>query len=421
MQWLNSATITRHPAWVIPLLVAALYGGTLSFGWSYDDALLIRDYSSAELSAGFSQPWSERFYRPLINYHFALQYALFSNTTWLYHGVNLLLATLLMMLYFHILRRLEFSQVQALTAVLLWLILPGNAVVVTWISAQIDLWALLLMMASWLAFMHAQQEQTKRSAWLIASCALALMAWLCKEISLSLPLILTASLLLTGKSVRSERMWRLLVPHYLLWSGYFLWRLSVLGARTVGERGFSENAWVASHPLIAWAGMAIRYFEALLTAIYPLFLMPGWLTAILLAAVVILFLRSVRDKKHILLQDYGVIRFLLAWWVIATLPNMLDASPRLLGLPAFAVAALLVTLFVRLWQAATTWRPRLALMALLYLLGQLHINGQIQACFTQPVYQSTLKYDINDRRRWPFSDLRNTRHEIRQFILKNVE
>jgi len=120
-----------------------------------------------------------------------------------------------------------------------------------------------------------------------------------------------------------------------------------------------------------------------------------------------------------LLRRGGLI--LMAFTAIAALPNMLDASPRLLGVPTLAVAAMTVLAVQRLLHWAPRLRPQIIILAALLLLSWLHINGEVQACFTQPVYRSTLQYDINDRRRWPFSDLHNLRYQMRETILKMVQ
>jgi hypothetical protein len=195
----------------------------------------------------------------------------------------------------------------------------------------------------------------------------------------------------------------------------------ILGARVVGEKGFSENVWVASRPLAGLAGMAIRYFEALVSTAYPIFLMTSWLTAIVLISVLFMFIRMVWLHRMSLEPDHSLILFFVAWWAIASLPNMLDASPRLLGLPTCALAAGGMVIAKRLFRSLPPCRPQLVLISVLFILIHLQINGRVQACFTEPVYKSTLQYDINDRRRWPFSDLENLRYEIRQTVLKLLE
>jgi len=406
--------------WLGALLVAALYGGTLAFGLTYDDLLLIRNWPLAELMSKWHQPWSERFYRPLINFFFTGEHLLFGGAGWGYHLVNLLLAALIIGLYQRILRAFGVGALTALVCALFWLALPGNGAIITWISAQIDLFALVFMLAAFYLVQSAAAKPHGRAGRIGLSLLMAALAYGIKEISVTLPLLIAAWLLIMRPLPRRQAM-GVLLPHLALGAAYFIWRAIVLGARTVGERGFSENPWVASRPLAGIAGMAIRYGEALLSTLYPLFLMPSWLTALLMLFALGL-LAGMFWKRRTLLGPLGRGGLLLlAFTAIAALPNMLDASPRLLGVPTLAVAAMVVLAIGRLLCKAPHLRPQVIILASLLLLSWLHINGEVQACFTQPVYRSTLQYDINDRRRWPFSDLHNLRYQMRETILRMVQ
>jgi hypothetical protein len=417
-KWLHKKT--GRLWWTSALLIAALYGGTITFGLTYDDLLLIKSWPLHELMSKWTEPWSERFYRPLINFFFTGEHLLFGAATWGYHLVNLLLATVIVSLYQLILRAFKVKPVPALLCALLWMALPGNGAIITWISAQIDLFALVFMLAAFRLFMRAVEARGRRAGYLAFSLIMAGLAYCCKEISVTLPLLIAAWLIIMKPLPRRQAL-VLTLPHFILWLGYFIWRALLLGARTVGERGFSENAWVAARPLAGLAGMAGRYVEALISTLYPVFLMPSWLTALLMLALISL-LASMVWKKHSALRVFGrETLLLLVFAAIAALPNMLDASPRLLGVPTLAAAAILVLALARLLAVLPRRRPQLVLLAALLLFSYLHINGQVQACFTQPVYLSTLQYDVNDRRRWPFSDLHNVRYQIRETLLRIVQ
>jgi len=400
------------------LLVAALYGGTLTFGLTYDDLLLVRNWPLASLLAGWHEPWSERFYRPLVNYFFTAEYHLFGAAGWGYHLVNLALAVVIAGLYQEILSGFRVRAFPALLCALLWLALPGNGVIITWISAQIDLFALVFMLASFWLAQRAAATEHGRAGHILLSLFMAALAYACKEISVTLPLLIAAWLVIL-RPVSRLRALQIALPHFALWSGYFLWRAMVLGARTVGERGFSEQPWVAARPLAGLAGMALRYLEALVSTVFPVFLMPSWLTAILLLTLLLLLLRW--SGRGALLQAGRPGLLLAAFALLAALPNLLDASPRLLGVPTLATAAMTVLIWSASFRRMARRRPQLLLLAGLLLLSYVHINGRVQDCFTQPVYQSTLQYDVNDRRRWPFSDLHNVRYHLRETLLKMVQ
>ena len=416
--WL--AATPRRFIWLSALMIAALYGGTLTFGLTYDDLLLIKAWPLQELHAKWIEPWSERFYRPLINYLFTGQFLLFGRATWGYHLVNLLLGTAILSLFQTILHRLGVERITALAAALFWLVFPGNGVILTWISAQIDLFALLFMLAAIWAIQRAAAAARGSSAWLLLSLFLAALAYGCKEISITLPLLIAAWLLLLRPLPR-RRSLALVLPHLLLWAAYFIWRALLLGARTVGERGFSGEAWVAARPLAGLAGMAFRYAEALISTLYPIFVLPGWMTALLLAGLLITLARLIGRHRAHFTGYRRQIGFALACTAIGLLPNMLDASPRLLGVPTLATSTLLALALQKLLRTPQTSRPALLVLAMLLLFTWLHSNHHVQSCFTQPAYQATLQYESHDRRRWPFSDLHNIRYEIRQTLLRWVQ
>lgn len=412
--WL--AASPRRFIWLSALMIAALYGGTLTFGLTYDDLLLIKAWPLQELHAKWTQPWSERFYRPLINYLFTGQFLLFGQATWGYHLVNLLLGSAILVLFQTILHRLGVERSTALGAALLWLVLPGNGVILTWISAQIDLYSLLFMLAAIQAVLQAAAAR-RSGAWLLFSLLLAALAYGCKEISITLPLLIVAWLLLL-RPLSCRRSLALALPHFLLWGAYFVWRALILGARTVGERGFSHEPWVAARPLAGLAGMAFRYLEALISTLYPLFVLPGLLSALLLAGLLIILAGQLQRHRALFAGYHRQIGFALACTAIGLLPNMLDASPRLLGVPTLATSTLVALALQKLLQEPHSSRPALLVLAMLLCFTWLHSNSRVQACFTQPVYHSTLHYESHDRRRWPFSDLHNLRYEIRQSLLR---
>ena len=173
--------------WLGALLVAALYGGTLAFGLTYDDLLLIRNWPLAELMSKWYQPWSERFYRPLINFFFTGEHLLFGGAGWGYHLINLLLTALIIGLYQRILRAFGVGALTALLCALLWLALPGNGAIITWISAQIDLFALVFMLTAFYLVQSAAAQPHGRAGRIGLSLLMAALAYGSKEISVTLP------------------------------------------------------------------------------------------------------------------------------------------------------------------------------------------------------------------------------------------
>lgn len=413
----NYTTEKSFLPWLIFLLgLLSLYGGTLSFGLTYDDLLLVRHYSCEELLKNFTSPWSERFYRPLVNFVFAAEYLLFASHTGLYHLVNLLIVSAILLLFYRTMVRLFNTPVIALISGLLWMILPGNAVICSWISTRTDSVCLLFYLFAVYAFLRAIDGENINRTFYFGSLFFAACAYLSKESAVTLPLLLAAMMFFTRLRQRRARS-ILLAPHFVLLAGYFLLRWLVLGAKTVGERGFSQSALVAERPMVGLAGLASRFIEALVSCVYPIFLMPSMVTALLLLlALGMFFFLSQRT-----INKKSIFHFMLIWMFITAMPNVFDASPRLLWLPTLGSAYLLTALFIGLVENRPAHKMKLCLIAFVYLFIMLEINGMVQNCFTKTVYEATLNYDIKDRRRWPFSDLKNVRYHIREKILNYLE
>ncbi len=410
--------LAKHPfvPWLLFLLgLLAFYGGTLSFGFTYDDHLLVRSYAWEELIGKFSQPWGDRFYRPLINFVFAGEFALFSHHAWLYHSMNLLLISAALFVFFRILLHLQLSPFIAFLSGLLWGFLPGNAVLCSWISTRTDSVCLIFYLLALLFFLRTAKAKEMKLVDFILSLIFSALAYLSKENAVTLPLLMTAYWFTRAR--RQKQLWPLLILHYVLLFSYLLLRWHAFGTGLIGTRGLSQESFIAQNFLLSAAGMIARYIEALISCFYPLFLMPNILTASLLLITVMVFfywslyLKSF-DRKDLLW---------ISWLFITALPNSFDASPRLLWLPTLAAVVLLVNWTWR-WLSASKSHLGIGIVVVsIYLLGMAEINGMVQNCFTQPVYQSTLQYQANDRRRWPFSDLGQMRYKMREKLLQFLQ
>lgn len=405
--------LQAHPAlpWLLILLgLFAFYGGTLSSGLTYDDVLLVKDYSPAELARAFSSPWSERFYRPLVNVVFAAEHAALGSMHWAYHLNNLLLLSAILFIFYRILLALGQRPLIALSSAVVWMFLPGNAVLASWISTRTDTLCILFFLLTVLLFLrrlHGLHHWSYASSLLCAAAA-----YLTKESAVTLPLVLLAIQFFFDGRIEWKR-YLLLAPHFLLLAAYLLVRWWVLGSHTLGARGFSQAEAVARHSWAGLAGLCTRYIEALVSVFFPLFLMPSVLTALLVLSALALFFY----RRPAGLLRYRFLILMAAWLAITALPNVFDASPRLLGLPTLGGAAFMLGWVESGLTTAHGGRNRLVLASLVYLFAMAEINGMVQNCFTPTVYASTLQYDLKDRRRWPFSDLKNLRHQIRERVL----
>src|SRR5262249_39066924 len=117
----------------------ALYGRTMGFGFSYDDAELLH----ARHLAWLTGPWFfETYYRPLAIPLFSPW--LVGPWAPLLHFENLLAGTLVLFLFGRLLQRLGFTTTMALAVELIGLVLPTSMMLLVWISQRTD-WPVLLL------------------------------------------------------------------------------------------------------------------------------------------------------------------------------------------------------------------------------------------------------------------------------------
>jgi len=131
------------------------------------------------------------YYRPLFNVLFTINYALFGESAWGWHLVNLLIHAAVVLLCFLLLRRLSGQEWLAAAAASLFAVHPVHAESVAWISGVPDpLMALFLLPAF---IFYLQYRATNNKNYLALTLALFLGGLLCKETALSFPLLIFLS------------------------------------------------------------------------------------------------------------------------------------------------------------------------------------------------------------------------------------
>jgi hypothetical protein len=180
-------------------------------------------------------------YRPLVSFSLAADYALWNIDAVGYHATNLLLfggcITLVALITRELCTAFEISNEvwAAVAAAFLFAAYPLHPEAVAWIIGRVDVLCGLLTFGS--AYCYLVHRRTARAAFLIAAVVSFIMAMMCKEMAVTLPLILTllefCAPVVANKRRRLIWMWGAL--------GVFaIWRTAILGT-VVG--GYGGTGW----------------------------------------------------------------------------------------------------------------------------------------------------------------------------------
>ncbi len=215
----------QAPALLAPAVLAA--AALAAFTWTLPFPFLADDYdhiphavhaTPAYLTALFTQPATDRFFRPAVFVLYASEARLAGFDRIVWHALSLALHLAVAILVYAFARRRQFRPLPALAAALLFLLHGSRPEAVTWIAAQFDLWAAFFFFAALLAFDRR---------WYALSLAPLLLALLSKESAYVYPLVLL--LMLRVDRVPAARWPRLAGPSFLLTAAVFLYRWRLLG------------------------------------------------------------------------------------------------------------------------------------------------------------------------------------------------
>ncbi len=242
---------------LIALLVFALYGKTIGYGYVLDDDVVIVGNSYVQqgmeglddiVSHGFLHGFNgiEFSYRPLPLITYALEQAFFGDNLPAKRVVHLLLYVLGCFLFW-VLWRAWFPARQhifALPAVLLFLTHPVHTEVVANLKSRDELLTLLFFLGTFISL--ARYVQQPKGKWLVLSNACMFLALLSKEIATSFILVMALSLfVLHKKSLRHTLLLSLPFAGILLL--YVLIRISIVGlSADPGEMSVLNNALAAT-------------------------------------------------------------------------------------------------------------------------------------------------------------------------------
>lgn len=239
---------------VLVVVTLAVYLNTLANDFVYDDNFhilnnpwitdlnyLIRPFYSSVWE--FHETISEgmnNYYRPVMHLIFTLEYHVFGFEPWGWHLFNVLFHAMNSVLVFIIIKGLlegergldggeERKKVSATTiafmAALLFAVHPVSTEVVAWVSAMTELsFALFYLLAFHLYMRH---RATGRKVYLALSVASFFLSTLCKETSVTLPVLLVCYDLIRKRSMRVKDMARY-VPYAVAGLVYIGLRVNAL-------------------------------------------------------------------------------------------------------------------------------------------------------------------------------------------------
>ncbi len=204
---LGSPRIQMILAAILALFLSIyLWSGALSCGFLLDDFLHL-DYvnrafhgDQADFLNNFTGNWANsplmQSYRPLVSVSFFLDYLFYGSNAWGYHLSNLLLhfacALLTGLLAFELTglmgNRLKASA--AIWSMLLFAVYPLHLEATAWIVGRVDLLSTLFYLASLFAYLRFRL--LKEKFYFFASLVSFALAFVSKEMAVTLPLVITA-------------------------------------------------------------------------------------------------------------------------------------------------------------------------------------------------------------------------------------
>ncbi len=257
------------PALLPPLLAFVVFSPSIPSGFSlWDDQIQIvlnpfvrshlplgqqlLNLVGRDISAFVSVRGRGNYYRPLMQLAYWAEYRLWRLTAWAYHVVNLLLNSLVAFLAFLVLKEMLAGRRPreethspttwaASAGAMLFAVHPLHAEPVAWLAALPELeFSAFYLLAFWAYLRALHGSARRRTAYLAAAGLASLLAYLSKEMAVTLPLLVALHLCLIVRWPWNRRTILLrammLAPFVLMLISYFGIRYWALGGRLGLER-----------------------------------------------------------------------------------------------------------------------------------------------------------------------------------------
>ncbi|MCB1152756.1 hypothetical protein KDL45_03825 [bacterium] len=384
----------RNVAYVLVILVWAL----LVYARIYQARFFLDDYLHLHLTAKIDNPLAPftydvmmgAFFRPGVFWFWKINYLFGGTNPAIYYAFNIGLLALGALLLMQVVQHLTGRKSVAAIATLLFAVSPVTAVGLLWLSNRFDLLGAAFFLGSWLLFLRFLKMRRTRQ--LAASVLLGAMAYFCKEITVTLPVVLAASGLFVfwhRATLPRDLAWRVVavtVPHFLAAAVFVLWRYAILGSMGgyVGETRVALS--------LDYLGRLIAFFGSYVWVFHR-----PWILALVMAWIVAILARR---RIRAIVADNPVAWFGFAVMIVTALPLLMVLrveavmsyqTPRFFFLPGIGACIFLAGLYD---PAHPAWRRRLAAT----LIGVLALGFSINSyLFTNVTRDKTVRAEARVR------------------------
>ena len=274
----------RIAGWLTPqrfLLLLVLfstfivYGGTLEFGFVYDDHELIvenayvhswaylRHYFREPMWGQFSSIGIQNYYRPLLDVWLRINHVLFGVRSWGWHLTSVLAHIAATWLVYALVRRLTNEGWTAILAGMIFGLHPAHTEAVAWISGVAEPLAALCLIPAFLCYLRQRERTGKSPGWLAASLLLYALAMLAKETALVLPLVVFGYDWLYRPGAMGQSRWGSFMervrgalfstlPYLALTAAYLLVRVKVIGGLSHVMTPLPFSTMIFTWPSLLW-------------------------------------------------------------------------------------------------------------------------------------------------------------------------
>ncbi len=374
--------------WIVALLslvmVLLIFGGILKNNFVFDDHRLVKSNPvirtlnpMTHLSSPFWSRWEKisQYYRPLVTWSLALDYALHGAKPWGFHLTNLLLHAINVFLLFLLLREIGGILIASIGAVF-FAIHPVQVESIAFIMGRTDLLSVLfLLLTTWLYARISDWSGRGKSLLLILSLITFSCALLSKELAVTFPALALAVDMARSGDGSKPIIWQKGLRRFLRWIPIYLViiliylaiRYSVIG-ELLRTSAVEANSWrnpmleaalgvrLMTAGVVAFRYLALVVFPHHLSIDYhydviqlvrspasPAFLF-SLLTLVLFGSVVLILAR----RKPVCL--FGVISLFGTYLLMSHLffPAPLIMAERVLYLPMAGLSAVFAAIMVKL-------------------------------------------------------------------------
>lgn len=327
----------RAVAWISVVALALVSSITsLTNKYAFDDVYIILNNDRIHSLAGWWHLWTQQYwpdkigaglYRPITVLSFSLQWVAGNGNPVVFHAVNVLLYTLVCVVFFWLALEL-LTPGFAWTAAALFAVHPLHVEAVANVVGQAELWAALFMILAVVVFIRARRHGPISVRTIIALAVLYALACLSKEHGIVLPLLLGAAELTVDRSGRPlrERITELrpLLLALLLVGVVFFWVRSAvmaglddMGSILFAKQSFHIRALTMLRVLLEW--VRLFFWPAHLSADYSprhIDIVTGPTPEMLASVVILLGVAALAWTSR---RAVPVLTFAIGWVVVGLL------------------------------------------------------------------------------------------------------